>query len=403
MAARSFPCVVVHYHEISLKGGNRPLFLRRLARNLTQATAGCGVRGIRRLPGRLVLDLQPDADLPRIRERVATVFGIAYFALGLSLPPEWTAVQGAVLQLLEGRSFESFRITARRTFKVFPMPSDQVNRELGDLVLRNFPTRVNLTEPALTVRVDLLPREALVFVDRVTGPGGLPVGVSGRVAALLSGGIDSPVAACRLQKRGCEVEFVHFHSVPYLSDASQKKTRVLVERLARHQFTARLWLVPFGEIQREVVLGVPAPLRVVVYRRFMVRITEAIARKTGALALVTGESLGQVASQTLENIARTTEVAGMPILRPLIGTDKEEIIREARAIGTYETSIEPDQDCCTLFVPKHPETRASADAMASAELRLDVARLVEMGAASAVPETFQYPPVEAAEPVSAGS
>ena len=252
-------CVVVHYHEISLKGGNRPLFLRRLARNLLQATAGCGVRGVRRLPGRLVLDLQPDADLPRIRERVATVFGIAYFALGLSLPPDWPAVQAAVLQLLEGRSFESFRITARRTFKVFPMPSDQVNRELGDLVLRHFPTRVNLTEPALTVRVDLLPGEALVFVDRVAGPGGLPVGVSGRVAALLSGGIDSPVAACRLQKRGCEVEFVHFHSVPYLSDTSQRKARTLVERLVRHQFTARLWLVPFGEIQREVVLGVPAP------------------------------------------------------------------------------------------------------------------------------------------------
>jgi thiamine biosynthesis protein ThiI len=397
------PCVVVHYHEISLKGGNRPLFLRRLGRNLLEATAGCGVRGVRRLPGRLILDLHPDADLPRLRERVATVFGIAYFAPALSLPPDWPAVQAAVLQLLEGRSFESFRITARRTFKVFPMPSDQVNRELGALVLRHFSTRVNLTEPALTVRVELLPGEAFVFVDRVAGPGGLPVGVSGRVAALLSGGIDSPVAACRLQKRGCEVEFVHFHSVPYLADTSQRKARALVERLVRHQFKARLWLVPFGEIQREVVLGVPAPLRVVVYRRLMTRIAEAIARKTGALALVTGESLGQVASQTLENLARTTEVAGMPVLRPLIGTDKEEIIREARAIGTYEISIEPDQDCCTLFVPKHPETRASTDAVEAAELRLDVARLVEAGTASAVPETFRFPPVEAVAPVSAGS
>lgn len=398
-----FPCVVVHYHEIGLKGGNRPLFLRRLGRNLLQATAGCGVRGARRLPGRLVLDLHPGADLPLVRERVATVFGIAYFALALSLPPAWPAVQAAVLQLLEGRSFESFRITARRTFKVFPMPSDQVNRELGALVLQHFPTRVNLTEPALTVRVDLLPGEALVFVDRVAGPGGLPVGVSGRVAALLSGGIDSPVAAYRLQKRGCEVEFVHFHSVPYLSDTSQRKARTLVERLVRHQFSARLWLVPFGEIQREVVLGVPAPLRVVVYRRFMARIAEAIARKTGALALITGESLGQVASQTLENIARTTEVVGMPVLRPLIGTDKEEIIREARAIGTYETSIEPDQDCCTLFVPKHPETRAGVEAVETAELRLEVARLVEVGTASAVSETFRFPPVEAVAPVSAGS
>ena len=234
-----------------------------------------------------------------MRERVATVFGIAYFALALSLPPEWRAVQAAVLGCSRGGASSRFRITARRTFKVFPMPSDEINRELGALVLRHFPTRVNLTEPALTVRVDLLPREAFVFVDRVAGPGGLPVGVSGRVAALLSGGIDSPVAACRLQKRGCEVEFVHFHSVPYLADTSQRKARALVERLTRHQLRARLWLVPFGEIQREVVLGVPPPLRVVAYRRLMARIAEAIARRTGALALVTGESLGQVASQTL--------------------------------------------------------------------------------------------------------
>jgi thiamine biosynthesis protein ThiI len=161
--------------------------------------------------------------------------------------------------------------------------------------------------------------------------------------------------------------------------------------------------VPFGEIQREVVLGVPAPLRVVVYRRLMARITEAIARKTGALALVTGESLGQVASQTLENIARMTEAVGMPVLRPLIGTDKEEIIREARAIGTFEISIEPDQDCCTLFVPKHPETRASVEAVAEAEARLDIARLVEGGAESAAPETFRFPPAEAGVLLSAGS
>ena len=396
--------MVVHYHEISLKGGNRPLFLRRLGRNLLEVTAGCGVRGVRRLPGRLVLDLHPgDADLPLIRERVATVFGIAYFALALSLPPDWTAVQAAVLQLLEGRRFESFRITARRQFKVFPMPSDQVNRELGALVLQHFPTRVNLTEPELTVRVELLPAEAFVFVDRVAGPGGLPVGVSGRVVALLSGGIDSPVAARRLQKRGCEVEFVHFHSVPYLADTSQRKARALVERLVRHQFAARLWLVPFGEIQREVVLSVPAPLRVIAYRRLMSRIAEAVARQTGALALVTGESLGQVASQTLENLARTTEVVSMPVLRPLIGTDKEEIIREARAIGTYEISIEPDQDCCTLFVPKHPETRASADAIRAAEARLDVARLVDAGTAAATAETFRFPPEAAASTVSAGA
>jgi thiamine biosynthesis protein ThiI len=391
------PALVVHYHEISLKGGNRPLFLRRLGENLRKATAGCGVRAVRRLPGRVVLDLADGADLPRLQARVATVFGIANFAPGLSLPPSLDAVKEAMLALLDGRRFDSFRITARRTFKVFPMTSEAVNRELGTLVLQRFPTRVNLSQPALTVYVELLPREALVFVDRLPGPGGLPVGVSGRVLSLLSGGIDSPVAARRLQKRGCEVEFVHFHAVPYLPPTSQVKVRALVGRLVPHQFAARLWQVPFGEIQREVVLTVPPPLRVVVYRRLMGRIAEVLARRTGALALVTGESVGQVASQTLENLARTTEVVGLPVLRPLIGMDKEEIIREAKAIGTYEISIEPDQDCCTLFVPKHPETRTSAAAVARAEMRLEVARLVEAGAGQAVAETFTFPDATAAE------
>jgi thiamine biosynthesis protein ThiI len=385
------PAAVVHYHEISLKGGNRPLFLRRLGENLRRATAGCGVRAVRRLPGRLVLDLAPDADVARLEARVATVFGVANFAVGRALPPRLDAVTAAMLALLEGRRFESFRITARRTFKVFPMTSEEVNRELGRIVLERFPTRVNLTQPALTVYVELLPREALVYVDRLPGPGGLPVGVSGRVVSLLSGGIDSPVAARRLQRRGCEVEFVHFHSVPYLPPTSQAKARALVARLVRHQFAARLWLVPFGEIQREVVLAVPPPLRVVVYRRLMGRIAEVLARRTGALALVTGESLGQVASQTLENLSRTTEVVTLPLLRPLIGMDKEEIIREAKAIGTYEISIEPDQDCCTLFVPKHPETRTGAAAVARAEMHLDAARLVEAGAAGATVETFTFP------------
>jgi len=385
------PIVVVHYHEISLKGGNRPLFVRRLGRNLLNATSGCGVRGVRRLPGRLVLDLPPGADLAALRARVRTVFGIANFAPGLSVAPSLDAVKDAMLALLEGRRFDSFRITARRTFKVFPMTSEAVNRELGALVLKHFSTRVDLTQPALTVYVELLPNEALVSMDRERGPGGLPVGVSGRVVGLLSGGIDSPVAACRMQKRGCEVEFVHFHSAPYLADTSQAKARALVGRLVRHQFAARLWLVPFGDIQREVLLAVPPPLRVVVYRRLMARIAEALAHRTGALALVTGESLGQVASQTLENLGRVTEVVSLPILRPLIGTDKEEIIREARAIGTYEISIEPDQDCCTLFVPRHPETRTSAAAVAAAETRLDVARLVEAGSAAAAAETFAFP------------
>ena len=230
-----------------------------------------------------------------------------------------------------------------------------------------------------------------MYLDRVRGPGGLPVGASGTVAALLSGGIDSPVAAWRLIKRGCRVLFVHFHSVPYLPATSQAKARALVERLTEWQYESRLLLVPFGEIQREGVLSVPPPARVVVYRRLMIRIAETLARRAGAQALVTGESLGQVASQTLANLARIDEAAGMPVFRPLIGTDKLEITGEAKRLGTFEISIEPDADCCTLFVPAHPATRMSAEEVAAVEARLDVARLVAQGADGAVTETFAFP------------
>jgi len=383
--------VIVHYHEISLKGGNRPLFLRRLVRNLAQATAGLGVRAIHRLPGRIVLDLEPAAPLAELEERIGQVFGIANFSSALRVPARLEAFREAAARLLEGRSFESFRITARRTFKAFPMTSEEVNRDLGAFVLSRFPTRVNLDQPALTVYVEILPREAFVYADRRPGPGGLPVGVSGGVVALLSGGIDSPVAAWRMLRRGCEVIFVHFHSYPYLPDTSQAKARTLVRLLTRHQYASRLWLVPFGELQREVVLSVVPPLRVVVYRRLMARIAEALARREGARALVTGESVGQVASQTLENLARTTEVVGLPILRPLIGMDKEEIVRQARQIGSYEISIEPDQDCCTLFVPPHPETRAAAEVVAKAEAALEIERLVRQGVEGARLETFVFP------------
>jgi len=301
------------------------------------------------------------------------------------------AMKAVIARLIEGREFESFRITARRAFKSYPLTSVELNRELGAFVLGRAPTRVDLERPALTITVEVLPDETFVYLDRQPGPGGLPVGSSGSVAALLSGGIDSPVAAWRMIRRGSPVVFVHFHSVPYLSAASQAKARALVDRLTEWQYHSRLYLVPFGEIQREVVLATPAAARVVVYRRLMVRIAEALARAQGALALATGESLGQVASQTLENISRIDEVATLPILRPLIGMDKLEIVADARRLGTFDISIEPDQDCCSLFVPPHPATRLGADEVARLEARLDVGRLVQAGVDGAACETSEWP------------
>jgi thiamine biosynthesis protein ThiI len=390
------PALVVHYHEISLKRGNRPLFLRHLRRNVERALADTGPAAIEQLSGRILVDLEGHPAPEAARDRVARVFGVASVTLAYRTPSTLDAMKALLGRLLEGRAFASFRITARRAFKTYPMTSVDLNRALGAFVLEHVRTRVDLEHAEQEIHVEVLPAETYVSLDRVQGPGGLPVGASGTVAALLSGGIDSPVAAWRMMKRGCRVLFVHFHSVPYLPPTSQAKARALVERLTAWQYASRLHLVPFGEIQREVVLSVAPPLRVVVYRRLMLRIAQELAHRAGALALTTGESLGQVASQTLENIAVIDEAASLPVLRPLIGMDKLEITAAAQAIGTFEVSIEPDSDCCTLFTPRHPATRATLDEIRAAERALDLDRLVAAGADGAALETFAFPAAGAA-------
>jgi thiamine biosynthesis protein ThiI len=392
------PAAIVHYHEVSLKRGNRPLFLRHLARNLERATSDVGPVRLRQLSGRILLELDKNPTPDAVRDRIARVCGVASVALAYRVPSSVDAMKDVIGQLLEGRRFASFRISARRAFKTYPLTSVELNRELGTFVVERTGARVDLHHADLEIHVEVLPAETFVYVNRVPGPGGLPVGSAGTVVALLSGGIDSPVAAWRMIKRGCRVVFVHFHSVPYLPDISQGKARALVERLTQWQYTSRLFLVPFGEIQREIVLSVPGPARVVIYRRMMIRIAEALARQVGAPALVTGESLGQVASQTLANIARVDEAATMPVFRPLIGTDKLEITAEAQRLGTFEISIEPDADCCTLFTPKHPATRMSEEATRAVEAALDIPRLVALGTAGASLASFAFPvasPVEA--------
>jgi thiamine biosynthesis protein ThiI len=386
-------CAIVHYHEISLKGGNRPLFLRHLQQNLLRATSDLGPLRVVQLSGRIVLDLAGHPDPEKVRDRLDRVSGIANFALAERMPSSLEAMKVGVERAATAKTFGSFRISARRAFKTFPLSSVDLNRALGAHVLGLRPgARVDLAHPELNVHVEVLPGETFVYCDRRAGAGGLPVGASGTVAALLSGGIDSPVAAWRMMKRGCRVVFVHFHSVPYLPDVSRGKARSLVARLTQWQYFSRLFLVPFGEIQREVVLSVPPHARVVVYRRLMVRIAERLAQRTGAAALVTGDSLGQVASQTLGNLARIDEVAALPLLRPLIGMDKLEITEQAQALGTFETSIEPDADCCTLFVPRHPGTRMTHEEAVGVEAKLDIPALVSAGVAGAAEEVFDFPP-----------
>jgi len=377
------PCALLHYHEIGLKGKNRPLFIDRLARRAELAAAPLGAGPVRKLPGRLALELPEGAPWPRVREALSRVFGLANFSPALRLPLDLDAAADAALGLLAPLRAPTFRVRTRKAFGNVPIRSQAWDTAIGARIQARRRLPVDLTHPAVTVTIEALPAEAIVYVEKIPGPGGLPGGISGRVAALLSGGIDSPVAAWRMLKRGCEVVFVHFHGAPYLSRASADKARDLARALDLWQMGSRLYLVPFGNLQKEIVLSAPQDWRVLLYRRFMARIAERVARLEGAKALVTGESLGQVASQTLTNLAAIEEAVELPILRPLIGMDKEEIVAQAQALGTFEISIEPDQDCCSLFVPKHPALRSQPGQLRKLEENLAVDEMVARALAEA--------------------
>ena len=386
--------VIIHYQEIALKGKNRPWFVARLVRNIRESTRDLDIKEVRVLMGRIELVLGPDATWEQVRDRLALVFGIGNLARAGRAPLDVDAIAKEILNDLGPGNPATFRVSAKRADKRFPLSSPEIEREVGGRIKEARNWTVNLAKPELTIRVEALTHEAFYSFGTVRGAGGLPVGASGRVACLLSGGIDSPVAAWRMLRRGCRVLFVHFHSYPILSRASQEKARELAKLLTRFQFHSRLFLVPFGEIQQRVVLAVPPPLRVVVYRRLMMRIGERIARLHRAQGIVTGDVVGQVASQTLENMATIGSVVTMPVLRPLVGMDKEEITAEAIRLGSYPISIIPDQDCCTLFTPRHPATRAKAHEVERAEADLPIEQIVSQAVAAAEIEHFRFPDIK---------
>jgi tRNA uracil 4-sulfurtransferase len=390
---RAMSCLVVRYHEIALKGGNRQRFVGRLMDNLRDVTRGLGVRSVQSLPGRIALWLEVTANTEEIRARVSRTFGVANFSLAAETPPSLDAIAEAALAAVGKERFGSFRVTTRRADKAFPLTSPEINAVVGKRVQESTGAAVDLDHPELTVRIEVLPRVAFVSCRALPGPGGLPVTISGRVTCLLSGGIDSPVAAHRMMRRGCRVDLVHFHGAPYTNRASLEKAVDLAGQLTRFQLRTDFWSVPFGEIQAQIVARVPRTHRVVLYRRMMLRIATVLARRAKSRALVTGESLGQVASQTIENMSVIDAATTMLVLRPLVGMDKAEIIAEAERLGTFETSILPDQDCCSLFVPPHPTTHATPPEVAAAEAALDVETLVTEGLAGARHERFVYPPV----------
>ncbi len=395
MDAQAVPpqLILIHYAEIGLKGENRRFFERQLMRNIEAQLDGLDVAGLKRMSGRLLLRLGESRPVEAVTRRLAQTFGIAYVAPAYGLPRDVEAMKEVIGRRVRQRAFASFKVATRRTDKRFPLTSVELNREIGAHVQHLTGAAVNLRRPELTIHIEILYDSAFFYFERIPGPGGLPVGVSGLVGVMLSGGIDSPVAAWYALKRGCRVLPIHFHSGPFGNwMAAADKARALVVRLAPWGAEPHLYVVPIGEIQRRITLLAPAEYRVLLYRRLMVRVAGELTRRHGGKALVTGDNLGQVASQTLESLTVVNAAAGtMPILRPLIGLDKQEIIERARAIGTYETSILPGEDCCSFLMPRRVATRPTLEAIEEAESRLDVAAMVSEALDRAVLEPTPRP------------
>jgi thiamine biosynthesis protein ThiI len=378
------PCLIVRFSETTLKGRNRALFESRMVRNIAEHLNAVGAYTYRRDFARLTID--GGGDLPMALDIVRGLPGVANLSLAQPAPREIEALEEAVLAYLERRLERRqgqeagslpFRMEVTRKDKGYPLRSMEVAARLGRLALERFPRlRVNLTAPELVVHVEILRDGALLFEEKVPGPGGLAVGTSGKAVCLLSGGIDSPVAAYQMMTRGVRMVYLNFHSFPFIGEQSREKVHDLVRFLARYQPRSRLYVAPFAAVQTAIRDRCPEPLRTVLYRRMMNRVANVVARREKAGALVTGESVGQVASQTLQNIRVIEETAELPVLQPLIGLSKAEIVDRARRIGTYALSIQPFPDCCTLFQPRNPETSARLEAVHRAEAALAVEELV---------------------------
>lgn len=403
---------LVHYHEIGLKGRNRVSFERRLQDNLTAALVGFPVGRVELLASRLAVRVVDEQLLGEVAQRIGSVPGVQNVSLAYRINREPALMESTALSaLLQAGTVASFRVESRRTNTDFEESSLDMNRRIGGYLQAHTGLPVDLAEPDATVGVLVSQGSCFVWSARVPGVGGLPVGSGGKVLTLLSAGIDSPVAAWRMMRRGAVVVGVHFSGRPAVSDTSDRLVSEIGEHLEQAGGLGRIYTVAFGEIQRHVALSVPPDLRVIMYRRLMIAVSEAIAGVERAKALVTGESLGQVASQTLDNMAAIDEAATLPVLRPLVGSDKLEIIRDAKALGTYRISTTDHTDCCTLFMPRTPETHAKLSKVLEATALLDRADLVRQALESLEWRDYRCPsyrppacwPAAAGESVQGGA
>ncbi len=351
---------LVHYHEIGLKGHNRKIFERRLFENIEAALASYPVH-VSHISGHLLVTLDGGCAIDDVAGTVASVPGVVKVSLGWRSAREIGEIcRFAQYALDECQPFDTFKVAARRSNTDFEMDSMELNRVVGAHLCSYAPDKaVKMKDPDAVVGVYVIQGSCYVYSKAIIGVGGLPVGTAGRVVSLLSAGIDSPVATWKLVHRGAIAICLHFSGRPQTSDSSEYLVREIVEQLSPAAGIPRLYIVPFGDYQREISLNCPPALRVILYRRLMFAVALKVAAFEKAQALVTGESLGQVASQTLSNIRATDDVCDLPVFRPLIGTDKQEIVAAAQALGTFDISIRNQNDCCTLFMPKNPETHAN--------------------------------------------
>ena len=392
--------IVVHYHELWLKGRNRKFFLGKLDVALRRALDGLPIERIARPGDRLLVELGEGVALEEAIRRVERVFGVAYYAMARPVQrdadPALRALCQAAWEEVLTERFATFAVRTKRSDKTFPLRAAEIETIVGRFLLEHLraagrEVRVHLDDPELTCRIEVTPGPILVYARKIPGPGGLPANTGGRMVCLLSGGFDSAVAAYKMMKRGAHLTFVHFWGGGARpGEASHHVARELVRKLVPYQFTAKLYLVPFEPIQRETVRSAPEAYRLLLYRRLMLRIAEQLAHKEHAQAIIAGDSLGQVASQTLHNMVAVGSASRMPVFRPLAGDDKQEILALARKIGTYEISAEPFHDCCPAYLPRTPALHAAPEELDQAEAMLDLSALVRRGVETAVAERFRY-------------
>jgi len=365
---------VIHYGEIGLKGKNREFFERRLITTINAALKELTKKKAMRKYGRIILPLEGEEE--EIKERLMHICGIKYFSFAKIVPLEMEKIKEVALDMVKKKE-GSFKVETSRSNKSFFLNSMEINRLVGEYIVRKTKRKVNLKNPDVTIFIEICEKEAYIYSEKIKGVGGLPVIPSERVVCLLSGGIDSAVASFLMMKRGCRVIFAHFFNKTIHSPFVIKKIERLVETLSSYQLRSRLYIIPFEDIQKEIIKKVPAKQRMIIYRRYMMRIANKIASKEKAKAIVTGDSVAQVASQTLDNLKVIYDASSLPVLPPLIGFDKEETIEIAKKIGTYEISITPYEDCCSFMIAKHPETKAKKREIEELESILDIEELVD--------------------------